>query len=128
MGERMHSVMDPQEEKRFWDQEMFRRKVFRHAMTVMVALTLVNTILNTWSIFDRRAIHETEQIVNARLNARSEIHILHVRAYVQQRPLTETERNRIVELWEEAKYPENMKKLLEEIRVQPETAGRIQER
>jgi hypothetical protein len=103
-----------------WDNEAWNRRIFRWGIWAFVVLGIVNGFLNYVSIIDRRQIHEAEQVTNARLNARAEIHILLVRAYVQQRPLTIEERRRIFELWEQARYPQHLKNMLDDIQVKRE--------
>jgi hypothetical protein len=103
-----------------WDHEAWNRRTFRWGVAVLLVFTALNTLLNFISIMDRRRIHAAEQVTQERLDARAEVHILLIRAYVKQRPLTVDERHRILELWEAAKYPERLKDMLHDIEVDPE--------
>lgn len=104
------------EETKHWSREQRRREVNRILIGALLLFTCVNSILNWISIVDRRKIHEAEQVTLDRLDARAEIHILMLLAYAEQRPLTTDEKNRILDLWDQARYPKHLKDILEQVR------------
>lgn len=104
------------EETKLWTREQRRREINRVLVGALLVFTVLNTILNWVSIVDRRKIHEAEQVTSERLDARAEIHITMLAAYADNlRPLTEGEKNRILALWRQARYPDKMRPFLERI-------------